>query len=299
MSKNTPAFDINKSGDKTDKQKRKLGKTKKRGCDYTHPHVYVATPAYDGKVDCDFSQSLAESAQAATVFGIYFTASVMGNGAFIDLARNMFVRIFLDENPDCTHLFFIDSDLKWQSSAFVNLILHCTEDRPVVAGAYRRRQEPEEYPIVWTPEPELSKDGIDKLWLSDDGWLQCKRVATGFLCIRRNILEEMAAEAQKLILHNVGPVPRLFYTELDDQGRFIGEDFVWCDDYLKKYGKNIEVWCDFDFVHGGLEGNYAKWIEKEIKQTIQKWDEVKNKTRLGDRRRPPVPETPGRDGKAA
>lgn len=292
MAKNTPSFDAKQTGKK---KKRKLGRSKSRTCDYTHPHVYVATPAYDGKVDCDFSQSLAESAQAATVFGIYFTASVMGNGAFIDLARNMFVRIFLDENPDCTHLFFIDSDLKFQSSAFVNLILHNTEERPVTAGAYRRRQEPEEYPIVWSPEPELSKDGIDKLWMSEDGWMYCDRVATGFLCIRRNILEEMAAVTPKIHLHNTGPIPRLFYTRQDDQGRFVGEDFCWCDDYTKMYDRKIEVWPDFDFVHGGLPGNYAKWLEREIKATVQKWKDTK--PRLGDKRRPPVPETP--TGKAA
>lgn len=252
---------------------------KKNKADYTHPHVYVATPAYDGKVDTDYAQSLAESAQACTVFGIYFSACVMGNGAFIDLARNTFVRMFLEENKDCTHLFFIDADLKFQSSAFVSLIRACTEDRPVVAGAYRRRQEPEDYPIMWTPEPELSKDGVDKLWL-EDGWLQCNRVATGFLCIRRNILEEMAAEAPKIHIHNQAPIPKLFYTFIDEKDKFIGEDFAWCDDYVKKYGKNIEVWPEFDFIHGGFKGNYAKWLSKQVKSYKNK----KKSRKLGGRR---------------
>ena len=236
----------------------------KRGLDYSHPHVYVATPAYDGKVDSEFAQSLAESAQAATVFGIYFSAEVMSNGAFIDLARNTFVWRFLNlpEYQACTHLFFIDADLKWQSSAFVSLIANCDEDRPVVAGAYRRRQEPEDYPIKWAPEPGHD-EGDDRLWLID-GWMQCNRVATGFLCIRRNILEEMAKDAPRMNIANHEPIPRLFYTYLDKDGRFIGEDFAWCDDYVKRYDKKIEVWPEFDFVHGGHEGNYAKYLSKEV-----------------------------------
>lgn len=258
----------------------KKGRSKK-GLDYDHPHVYVATPAYDGKVDSDYAQSLSESAQAATVFGIYFSAEVMMNGAFIDLARNTFVQRFLtlSRYKACTHLFFIDADLKWQSSAFVNLILHCTEDRPVVAGAYRRRQEPEEYPIVWAPEPGHDDD-IDRLWLID-GWLQCNRVATGFLCIRRNVLEEMVKGATMINQKNQDPVPRLFYTFLDEDGRFVGEDFAWCDDYRKRFDRKIDVWPDFDFVHGGREGNYAKWLNKMVDESAS---EKPERRKLGTRR---------------
>ena len=261
----------------------KTPKKKKRKLDYSYPHVMVATPAYDGKVDSDFCQSLAESAQAATVCGIQFTASVMANGAFIDLCRNMFVRIFLEEHKDCTHLFFIDSDLKWPADAFVNLVLHCTEDRPVVCGAYRRRQEPEDYPIIWSPDPELSSEGDLRLWMSDDdNWLQANRVATGFLCIRRNILEEMREDVTMIHLHNQDPIPRFFYTYIDDEGKFIGEDFAWCDDYIKKYDKQIEVLPSIDFTHGGLEGNYAKWLSKEI--ALKKIADSKAKEKEGERR---------------
>lgn len=229
---------------------------------YDIPHVYVATPAYDGKVHSEFAQSCMEAAQAATVCGIRITAAVMGNGAFIDLARNMFVKLFLTQHKDCSHFLFLDADLKFESRAFVEVVRHCTEDRPVIAGVYPKRQDVEEYPARWTPHPELSKDGIDKLWFDDAGFLMCNRVPTGFLCIRRNIIEEMARDAVKISMKNYGKVPRLFYTYLDDKNRFIGEDFAWCDDYVKKYDRQISVWPDFDFEHDGHKGNYQKWISR-------------------------------------
>jgi hypothetical protein len=147
----------------------------------------------------------------------------------------------------------------------MELVRHCTAERPVVCGAYRRRNEIEDYPIRWEPHPELSKDGIDKIWKDEEGWLMTNRVPTGFLCIRRNIVEEMAEKAFKLQFKKEGEVPKLFYTYIEDgTGRFIGEDFAWCDDYIKQYGQFISCWPDFDFVHGGYPCNYEKWMGKNV-----------------------------------
>jgi len=231
------------------------------------PYVFIATPAYDGKVDSDFAQSLIEASQAATIFGIRVTGAIMGNGAFIDLARNTFARLFLQENPECSHLFFIDSDLKFESRAFVELVRNCTKDRPVVAGAYRRREKKENYPIMWTPHPEESeKKGEDCLWIEDPGWLMCSRVPTGFLCLHRSIVQKMSDKAPKVKIHGQPDVPRLFYTKLDKDNRFVGEDFCFCDDYVEQSGKQIYVWPDFNFVHGGLECNYQQWLAGQVEE---------------------------------
>lgn len=215
-------------------------------------HAFVCTPAYDGKVDCDYSQSLAEAAFCCPLYGIKLTASVIGNGAFIDLARNIFVKKFLEEHKDCTHLFFIDADLRFQPNAFVGLM---KADLPICAGIYRRRQDPEEYPFKGTENPNGGG-----LWFVND-WLQCDRVPTGFLCISREVLEEMAAEAKQVTIHGQdGPVPWVFHTYFDDQGRFVGEDYGFCDDYVKKYGQPIPAWTNFDFRHGGYDGNMFEWL---------------------------------------
>ena len=221
-------------------------------------HAYVATPAYNGQVDCDYSQSLAETAFCCPLYGVKLTAGVMGNGAFIDLARNMFVKFFLEDYKDCTHLFFVDSDLKFEPRAFIGLI---RANLPIVAGVYRRRQEPEDYPIKFSEHPE--KGGLDY----DGEWLLADRVPTGFLCIRRDVVEAMAKDAQQLKISGVeGTVPRLFYTKIDSDSRFVGEDYCFCDDYIAMYGKKIYVWPNLDFVHGGFKGNLADFIEKKVQE---------------------------------
>jgi hypothetical protein len=237
---------------------RRLGRKAPEGKVF---HAFIATPAYDGKVDSDYAQALAEASYCAPLYACKVTQSVMGNGAFIDLARNVFVKMFLEreEMRDCTHLFFIDSDLKFEARAFIGLL---KADLPVCAGVYRRRQEPEDYPVKFSSHPEQGG-----LWFDDEGWLLCDRVPTGFLCIRRDVVEAMAKDAiQMNIAGQNGPVPRLFYTYLDEKNAFVGEDYAFCDDYRKKYGKPIPVWPNFDFVHGGFKGNLSEFIERKVKE---------------------------------
>ena len=231
---------------------RKLGKKKVQPDEW---NVFIATPAYDGKVDTGYAMSLANAMWYAPIYQVKANAAVMANGAFIDLSRNIFVKMFLENNPECTHLFFIDADLEFPHEAFIGLI---RSGHDICAGVYRRRQEPEDYPVKWAEH----KDG--GLWVEDD-WVMAERVPTGFLCISRKILEEMAQDAVKMnIKDQDGPVPQLFYTKLDEESRFVGEDYCFCDDYVKRYGKPIPVWTNIDFKHGGYKGNLNDYLERMI-----------------------------------
>lgn len=242
--------------------------------------VHVATPAYDGKVDQEFASSMLMAGQLATTNYIEVSCSIMGNGAFIELARNVLVKKFLEDEElsHFTHFMFIDADVSFEPRALAGLV---RADWPVSAGAYRRRQEPEDYPLRWIPKPGTS----DRLWMEGD-WLKCDRVATGFLCIRRDVLEIMTQrckdEGRMVRIQEHGEVPWLFYTKIDEERRFEGEDFCWCDDYMKLVDEGvfdhpIMVWPDFDFVHGGYPCNFFKWLEKNI-------TERKDKRRKGKRK---------------
>jgi len=235
---------------------KKLGKKDTVKVETYHP--FICTPAYNGQVDVDFCTSMVESAYVSPLFQVQMTFGCVANGAFIDLARNTFVQQFLDDHKECTHLFFIDSDLKFSGRDFIGLV---RADKPICAGVYRRREENEDYPMKYAEHPE-----IGGLWFEDD-WLMAERVPTGFLCIRRDVIEEMAADAQKIIIQSgSGPkeVPRLFYTSVLEDGRFIGEDFAFCDDYMKKYKTPIPVWANIDFVHGGYKCNLVEYLDERI-----------------------------------
>jgi hypothetical protein len=79
-------------------------------------------------------------------------------------------------------------------------------------------------------------------------------------------LTEMAAEAPQITIHGQeGPVPWVFGTKFLD-GKFIGEDYTFCDSYVAKYKKPIPVWANFDFEHSGYKGNLYEWLEREVEK---------------------------------
>ena len=236
-------------------EKRRLGK--RHELPPVDHKVFVATPAYDGKVETDYAMSLAQSSMHAVHQSIGVLSQVMGNGAFIEMARNIFVRNFL--KTDCDILFFIDGDLKWESRAFVGLI---QSGREVCAGAYRRRQEPEDYPLHYIEE--VGNPGIQRM---EGGWIACDRVATGFLCIHRHVLEKMSKKAKKVHIVGEGEIPWVFSTRFqeDVEGtKFMGEDFSWCDDYMEQFDGPIWVWPDFDFSHAGYQCNWHNFMNAQI-----------------------------------
>ena len=215
-------------------------------------HVYIATPAYDGKVQTDFAMSLAEACQLATAMGVRVTVCIMRNNIFIDHARNHFARLFL--KTDATHLFFIDSDLQFEPRGVVGL---AKAGLPIVAGVYPRRQDPVDYPARFALNPET--DGI---WVENE-FVLCSRVPTGFLCIERKVIEEMSADAEEYHNHDEEPVKRLFYTFINEHKALVGEDFAFSRDYCEKYKQLIPVWPDLDFVHGErFPGNFHKYLNE-------------------------------------
>lgn len=234
---------------------------KKRAEEKKRIWAYIATPAYDGKVNSEYALSLGQAMQALTLYGINATAAVMGNGAFIDLARNAFVRMFLQ--TECTHLFFIDADLEFEPHAMAALL---TSGHPIAAGLYRRRQEPEDYPVRWVNH----KDG--GLWVEEDRWLMCDRVPTGFMCIERSVIEDMVKDAKMLNLpgKSEANTPQLFYTFVNEDNAFVGEDFAFCEDYRKKYNKPIHVLMDLNFKHGGYRCNFYSYLGKEIDKEVER-----------------------------
>ena len=142
--------------------------------------AYLAIPSYDAKITSSCAQSLVKAAVICANAGIEIQPFFTQGGIFIDHVRSLVVRKFLE--TDCTHLFFIDADLGFESDAIAGLML---SGFPVTAGIYTKRSKDLLFNGT-AHEPQELKDG----------WLRMKRVATGFLCIERSVLEEMSKRAQ-------------------------------------------------------------------------------------------------------
>ena len=94
--------------------------------------VFVATPLYN-QVTAEYAQSLMMAALDCKERGIEIVPNIVRNSCFVDIARRVLVKNFLE--TDCTHRLFIDSDIGYDDNSLEDqfAILGLSDSANVVA----------------------------------------------------------------------------------------------------------------------------------------------------------------------
>lgn len=141
--------------------------------------VLLATTSY-GATAPAYTFAIARSRQALADAGINTAYLLLQGNCHVDDARNSVVRDFLES--DCTELVFLDADVDWEPPALISLLSH---DLDVVGGVYPyRREGSDDMPVRMMAGAEIAA-----------GLLEVEGLPTGFLRIRRRVLEQLAALA--------------------------------------------------------------------------------------------------------
>ena len=199
--------------------------------------VFIATPV-SHNVTPSFSQSVMMAAMDCQRNGIEVQMNFLRNSCFIEIARSVLVKRFLES--DCTHLFFIDADIGFESHALRGLV---ESEALFSVGVYRKREEKLLFNVQF-PDPMEYKGP----------WVRAERAATGFMCLHREVLEKMSEHALEVNIPQHGMVPMVFRTSYEN-GVFTGEDYCFCDDYNRMFDEGIWVYPDISFEHDGYLGN--------------------------------------------
>ena len=205
--------------------------------------VVFATPTLAHQLSAEYVTSLMLTCAALDREGIPYTTLFVGGDPYLAKVRNQLATQFLRDHPEATDLFFIDDDVGWQPDAVLRM-LNCEAD--VLAGVYPKKQETVAFPV------ELDVDGGALTW--NGRLLKAKMVPTGFLRIRRHVLEQMASVSKQY----GGQMPtdpqvhiEFFTTGIDpDDGAWCGEDVAFCRRW-RKMGGTIWVDPDITFSHVG------------------------------------------------
>lgn len=222
--------------------------------------VFIAMPSGKASIDVDCMLSLQSTLQDLRMNGIeYITRFIHGN-CYIALIRSLFTHQFMQ--TECTHLFFWDDDVAGPPGALRRLLGH---DRDIVVGAYPKKVAPGSPPEkTW---PVALTDGIpDAL-----GLLESDMVATGFLLIKRHVIEAMYEKHADRVFHHAAEsidVIDLFPTGILDgfPKNAMGKDMWWGEDYsfsvlAKRLG--FRIWLDpkIQLIHAGRyvwRGDFTK-----------------------------------------
>src|SRR5271155_389302 len=245
-------------------------------------HLVVATPCFGGQVSTLYVNSLFALQSAVRSLSNLRLKVLMRDGdALITRARANLVTLFLD-NPTATHLLFIDADIGFTPDQVFRLI---ESGADVVAGAYpiKRVNWEKAQRAFESRRPNVPAAALDYVLEINDpdhvavvnGFTRVRYAGTGFLMIRRHVLETMCAHPDYAPLqffrehsHDLlaGSPNRfaLFECMIDPAtGTYLSEDFAFCKRWTDIGG---EIWADLDsrldhvgpaVFHGDIASQFA------------------------------------------
>jgi predicted O-methyltransferase YrrM len=210
--------------------------------------VFIAVACYE-KPSPGFTWSLFHTGAALAEAGIAHELAIYAGNCHVDDSRNRLTRDFLE--GDCTDLVFLDADVAWQAGDFLKLIGY---ERDVVAGIYPKKSGDDTYPVKFLP---------GEIWSDADGLIEVQGVPTGFLRIRRAVLESLAKGAATYNAKNDGAYATacIFERQIHNGSRW-GGDYVFCRKWRDAGGK-IFIDPKMRFEHSGEEtwhGSVGQWL---------------------------------------
>ncbi len=217
--------------------------------------IFIAIPSYDSKTHIGTTTSLAAECALAAQVGVPVTISFQPGMALVHSARNLLCQRFLES--DATHLMFIDADCGWDCGAVIQLCAKASETGAgILAGACRRRKEPESYAINWLAGGAHDVNGLIPL----------EGIGMAFTCIQRKTLEALKTAAPERFYSLDGERLYAFFDSPIKDGFLWGEDFAFCN---LAHESGWAVWVDPSITLRHLdglqtfEGNLAEHLNRE------------------------------------
>lgn len=216
--------------------------------------LFVATPMYGGQCTGQYMQSMLSLSKMCVKNGISVTECFLMNESLVTRARNICVDAFL--KSDCTHMLFIDSDIKFNPKDALALlqVADTIKGYDIVTGPYSKKTIPGEYAFNLVDNNSLDQNSI----------VEVAEAATGFMIITREALLKYAKFYPELQYTSdqpdvaEGDMFAFFDTMIDaETNRYLSEDYMF-----SKYARNIgiKVWM-CPWIKLGHIGSYEYTVE--------------------------------------
>ena len=238
----------------------------------------ICTPFYSEDVKVQYMTSLVQTHAEFQRAGIPIMNIYLYNTSLITKARNTLVSKFMQET-DFEYMIFIDSDIEWKPKDLIKLMNY---DKQIIGATYPKKildwQEIQKAIIrnkVDNPMDLIEKTSHYTIWdkkknVLSNGLMEIERLGTGFMMIKRSLLEKMEKQ-----------YPNLMY-EMEEKGKnekrkkgygffdsrlinkeHISEDYSFCE-YVKDTKTKIYIHPKIHLNHCGgnitFSGNYSKHI---------------------------------------
>lgn len=182
--------------------------------------VVVGIPSYDARIDYRITGSLMEAATNIVAGKGRIGLMVCPGLSLVQKARDKIFTKFL-RVEGATHLFFIDSDVAYETQDFLQIVARCASDQ-VLCGMVPSRGEPP----TFTMRP-LFRDGQP---VREGDLVEFERIGTAFMCIGRAVAERLIELYPEQYDEGDEKVYGMFPCGYNpDTQEFRGEDYGFCD----------------------------------------------------------------------
>lgn len=219
--------------------------------------LFVSTPMYGGQCFGFYNQSLIQLNNLLRNSGSECVVSFMFNESLITRARNALAHNFL--KTDCTHLMFIDADIRFNPGDIPPMV---DADKEIICGIYPKKE------INWHTVKNAVEAGVpvDQLKYHTGSFVvnlveysatvtvpinqpvEIWNGGTGFMLIKREVFEQLADKVPTYV-NDVTDLSgsikndeiREYFTTSIEEGtnRLLSEDYHFCNIWRKAGGK---VW---------------------------------------------------------
>jgi hypothetical protein len=227
----------------------------------------IATPCYGGMIHEGYLRGFSSFIVSAIELGMKINLATVINESLVTRARNELVKYLM--KSDSTHLFFIDADIQFKAEDVVKLLAH---DKDIVVGSYPLKGVRWDYlkdedikniktvdelkqrtPSYVVNYKFASEENFQKGLVNvQDGLIELDVAGTGFMCIKRHVIEQMIEKMPELHykkeenylqgIDDDGIRWALFDSEIDkERGYFLSEDYTFCKRWQRLGG---QVWLD-------------------------------------------------------
>ena len=219
--------------------------------------LFVSTPMYGGQCTGFYAQSLIQLNNLIKNSGNDCIMSFMFNESLITRARNALAHNFL--KTDCSHLMFIDADIRFNPADIPPMI---EADKDIICGVYPKKE------INWHGVKAALERGVsvDELKHHTGSFVvnlveysgsvtvpinqpvEIWNGGTGFMLIKREVFEQLADKVPSYINDvtdlsgsiKADEIKEYFATSIEDgTRRLLSEDYHFCNVWRQNGGK---VW---------------------------------------------------------
>lgn len=253
--------------------------------------VYVAVPAFGCLVHNAFMSSLLMFNIEAAKRGLPVYVDMLGNESLVQRARNILLARF--KKSPATHILFIDSDIAFQPETVFRALEF---DKPCVSCAYPKKmidfdrvvakvteKDPEAVQSIHSCGLDYNINIAESVKASRDGFIPVLDAATGFLLIKRGLVEALERKFSDLtvvndIISSRDDVPT--YVDLfecirdpvDDKGnkRLLSEDYSFSRK-VQQLGERVYMDIASVIAHNGnmmFSGDIRDRMRKTVKYEL-------------------------------